>query len=302
MSKVFITTVSFNNNPETISFLESLEKVEKKDIQLFVVVVDNASKDKFKIANKFNNYKLEIIRSEENLGFSGGQNLGIKYSLENGADFVIILNNDTILDYAFLAPLINSLKNKVGIVSPKIYFAKGYEFHKEKYENKDLGKVIWYGGGIMDYKNIIGRHRGVDEVDTGQYDGTSSMDFATGCCMAIKREVFEKIGMLDEKYFLYYEDNDFSQRAKNAGFSIMFQPKSVVWHKNAQSAGGSGSSLQDYYITRNRLLFGLKFVNFRQKVALVKESFKLLAKGRKWQRKGVLDFYLGRLGKGSYPV
>ena len=82
----------------------------------------------------------------------------------------------------------------------------------------------------------------------------------------------------------------------------MFQPESVVWHKNAQSAGGSGSFLQDYYITRNRLLFGLKFVSFRQKAALIKESFKLLAKGRKWQKKGVMDFYLGRLGKGSYPV
>lgn len=302
MSKVFISTVSFNNNPETISFLESLEKVNKKDIQLFVVVVDNASKDEFKITNKFNNFKLKIIRSEENLGFSGGQNLGIKYSLENGADFVIILNNDTILDSDFLVPLIDSFKNKVGIVSPKIYFTKGYEFHKDKYKNTDLGKIIWYAGGIMDYNNMTGRHRGVDEVDTGQYNSASSMDFATGCCMAVKREVFEEIGMLDEKYFLYYEDNDFSQRAKNAGFLIKFQPKSVVWHKNAQSTGGSGSTLQDYYITRNRLLFGLKFLNFRQKAALIKESFKLLAKGRKWQRKGALDFYLRRFGRGSYKI
>ncbi len=302
MNKVSITVVSFNNNPETIGFLESLEEVDKKDIQLFVVVIDNASKDKFIITKKFNNFKLEIMRSEKNIGFSGGQNLGIKYSLENGADFVIILNNDTILDPDFLIPLINSLKDKVGIVSPKIYFSKGYEFHKDRYKSTDLGKIIWYAGGIMDYKNIIGRHRGVDEVDAGQYESISSMDFATGCCMAIKREVFEKIGMLDEKYFLYYEDNDFSQRAKNAGFSIMYQPKSVIWHKNAQSAGGSGSILQDYYITRNRLLFGLKFVNFRQKATLIKESFKLLVGGRKWQKKGVMDFYLGRLGKGSYPV
>lgn len=302
MGKVFITTVSFNNNPETISFLESLEKVHKKDIQLFVVVIDNASKDKFKITSEFNNFKLKIIRSEENLGFSGGHNLGIKYALENGADFVIILNNDTILDSDFLVPLIDSLKNKIGIVSPKIYFAKDYEFHKDRYRSRDLGKVIWYAGGIMDYKNIIGRHKGVDEVDIGQFDAISSMDFATGCCMAIKRDVFEKIGILDEKYFLYYEDNDFSQRAKSAGFSIIYQPKSVIWHKNAQSTGGSGSSVQDYYITRNRLLFGLKFVNFRQKAALIKESFKLLVGGRKWQRKGVLDFYLGRFGRGSYPI
>lgn len=302
MIKVFITTVTFNNNLETINFLDSLEKVNKKDIEFFATVVDNASKEQFKVTKQFKNFKLNVIRSEKNLGFSGGQNLSIKYALEKGADFIVILNNDTILDHDFLLPLIDSLKEKVGIVSPMIYFAKGYEFHKERYKDTDLGKIIWYGGGIMDYKNIIGRHRGVDEVDSGQFNKTSGIDFATGCCMAIKREVFEKIGMLDEKYFLYYEDNDFSQRAKNAGYSIIFQPKSKIWHKNAQSTGGSGSSLQDYYITRNRLLFGLKFLNIRQKAALIKESFKLLIKGRKWQKKGALDFYLGRLGRGSYPI
>lgn len=302
MSKVFITAISFNDNSETIGFLKSLEKVDKKNMELFVVIVDNDSEEKFKIKDKFKNFKLEIIRSEENLGFSGGQNLGIKYALENEADFLVILNNDTILDPDSLVPLIDSLKNKVGVVSPKIYFEKGYEFHKERYQKSDLGKVIWYAGGAMDYESLIGKHKGVDEVDMGQYNEELSVDFATGCCMAIRREVFEKIGILDEKYFLYYEDNDFSQRAKTAGFSILFQPKSRIWHKNAKSTGGSGSSLQDYYITRNRLLFGLKFLNIRQKASLVKESLSLLVNGRKWQKKGVIDFYLGKFGKGSFQI
>ena len=82
----------------------------------------------------------------------------------------------------------------------------------------------------------------------------------------------------------------------------MYSPKAVLWHKNAGSAGGSGSSLQDYYITRNRLLFGARYAPFRSKLALLKESMMLLAKGRHWQRVGVLDFYLGRFGKGSYPI
>jgi len=118
--------------------------------------------------------------------------------------------------------------------------------------------------------------------------------------MIISREVLEKVGLFDEKYFLYYEDNDLSQRAKKQGFKIIYQPKAILWHLNAGSTGGSGSILHDYYITRNRLLFGFKFTSMRARLALVRESIKLMFLGRAWQRKGALDFYLGKFGRGSY--
>ena len=302
MIKVFVSMVTFNSSNATVECLNSLEKVDKINIELFVIVIDNGSQEKFKIDKKFQNYNLKIIRNEKNLGFSGGQNIGIKYALENGADFIIVLNNDTLLDKNLIISLVSSLEGKAGIVSPKIYFAKGHEFHKERYRDKDLGRVIWYAGGIIDFNNVIGRHRGVDEVDNGKYDLKSITDFASGCCMGIKKDVFGKIGFFDERYFLYYEDNDFSQRAKLAGFDIVYQPKAQLWHKNAASAGGSGSSLQDYYITRNRLLFGMKFASFKTKLALIKESLNLIVSGRKWQKKGSLDFYLRNFGKGSYPI
>ncbi|MEK7502079.1 MAG: glycosyltransferase family 2 protein [Patescibacteria group bacterium] len=302
MPKVFISTISFNNNKVTNDLLKSIGELKTDNVGIFVVVVDNGSKSNYKADKKYNKFTLKIIRSEKNLGFSGGQNLGIRYALDNGADYVLILNNDTLLDKNLILALIDSLNENVGIVAPKIYFAKGYEFHKDKYSEKEMGKIIWYAGGIMDWPNIIARHRGVDKVDKGQYEILEQTDFASGCCMLVKREVFEKIGLFDEKYFLYYEDNDFSQRAKIAGFDIGYQSNAVMWHKNAASAGGSGSELQDYYITRNRLIFGFKYASLRSKTALFKESMRLIASGRKWQKKGVIDFYLRKFGKGSFSI
>ena len=158
----------------------------------------------------------------------------------------------------------------------------------------------------MDGKNVLGHHRGVDEVDQGQYNKIEKTDFASGCCMLVRREVFEKaavpVGGFDERYYLYYEDADLSERAKLASFKILYAPKAILWHKNAGSAGGSGSSLQDYYITRNRLLFGMRYALLRSKIALLRESVGLLLNGRPWQNRGVIDFYLGRFGRGSYPI
>ncbi len=302
MSKVFVTLVNYNGNKNTLSCLESLDKTTIEGFSLNVVVVDNASKEVFKTDRKFANFNLKVIGLEENLGFAGGQNLGIKFALKNGADYVVVLNNDVILDNNFLIELLNTFKKdeSCGLVSPKIYFAKGYEFHKERYSQKEQGKVIWYAGGILDWKNVLGSHRGVDEVDKGQYEKLGKTDFVSGCCIMIKRQVFEKIGFFDEKYFLYYEDNDLSQRAKRQGFSVYYQPKAFLWHLNAGSTGGSGSMLHDYYITRNRLLFGFKFTSFKTKLALIRESLKLIVVGRPWQKKGVLDFYLGSFGRGSF--
>ncbi len=305
MTNVFISIVNFNGSKDTIECLESIDKLNLEDIKLGVIVVDNASIDDSigTLKNlKLKSSNLKIIENKENLGFSGGHNVGIKYALENGADYVVVLNNDVLLDKNLVKNLIASAQNdsSAGVISPKIYFAPNFEFHKDRYTKEDLGKVIWYAGGKMDWENLIGEHEGVDEVDKGQFEKRKKTDFASGCCMLIKKEVFGKTGYFDERYFLYYEDNDFSQRAKNLGYKIIYEPKAILWHKNAGSVGGSGSALQDYYITRNRLLFGMAYAGLRTKIALLKESIKILLNGRKWQKKGVLDFYIRRYRKGSY--
>jgi len=302
MTKVLVSIVNFNGAKDTLMCLDSLDKVHVQDFELQAVVVDNASKEIFQTEKKSQNFKLNIIRSEKNLGFSGGQNLGIKWGMKNGIDYFCILNNDVILDENFLSQLLKTfeIEKNVGLVSPKIYFAKGYEFHKDRYKDEDKGKVVWYAGGKMDWKNMLASHVGVDEVDKGQFEKMEETDFASGCCIMVKREVFEKVGLFDEKYFLYFEDIDLTQRARKMGFGIYFQPKAILWHLNAGSTGGSGSKLQDYYITRNRLLFGLKFATSKTKLALIRESFKFVLSGRSAQKKGVLDFYLRQFGKGSY--
>lgn len=311
MKHIFISLLSFNGKKNTVACLESLNKINKTGFEVTVLVVDNASIDgsleaiqKSKFENQNHNLKFKIIRNKKNLGFSGGHNVGIKYGLENGADYILILNNDTYVDKNFLEELLKIAKkdNKIGILVPKIYFAPGFEFHKNRYSKKEQGKVFWYAGGEMDWANVIGHHRGVDLVDKRQFDRIEETELPTGCCMLIKKDVFEKVGMFDDKYFLYYEDTDLGIRAKQKGFKIFFIPKSVIWHKNAGSAGGSGSVLQDYYITRNRLMLGFRYAPFRSKLALFRESLFLLLKGREWQKRGVLDFYLNRFGKGSFKV
>ena len=302
----------------TLNCLRSLAKIRCDGFCVEVVVVDNGSTDGsvFRIKEYVQKYSrlfvppirdnsgnpsIRLIENRANLGFAEGNNVGIKYALGEGADYACLLNNDTRVDPNFLVELVRTAESdgKIGIVGGKIYFEKGYEFHKERYKKEDLGKVIWYAGGKIDWDDVYATHRGVDEVDQGQYDAVSETGYINGCLMLIKREVLRKVGLFDPKYFLYYEDADLSVRAQRAGFKIIYSPWAKIWHLNAGSSG-SGSFLHDYFTTRNRMLFGMKYAQFRSKIALLKESLKLLKSGRQWQKIGIRDFYLNKFGKGSW--
>ncbi len=305
MKKIAIIIVHYSGKENTINCIDSVKKLKMQTYKPLVVVVDNNSKERLDLpqsVKKLLSGEIKILSSEKNLGFSGGNNLGIAYAINEGVEYILILNNDTFVDPFLIEELLRAEESNenVGIVAPKIYFAKGYEFHKDRYKKEDFGKVIWYAGGEIDWSNIFGKHRGVDEVDLGQYGKTESTEFASGCCFLIKKDVLEKVGFFDDKYFLYYEDADLCMRVKNNGYDILYAPKAVLWHKNASASGGSGSKLQDYYITRNRMLFGIRYATFRTKFALIRQSIRLFFFGRHWQKKGIVDFYLRRFGKGSY--
>ena len=293
--RVTIVVLNYKGLENTIACLDSLRKCEKDSHKTEFVVVDNNSDDgSFKALSKIKD--IDLVENHKNLGYAGGNNTGIKKALGQNADAVLILNNDTIVDKTFLVNLIRGL-DAGDIVSPKIYFAPGFEFHKSRYTKSQLGKVIWYAGGKIDWRNIIGKHIGVDDVDHSQFSKRKEVDLATGACMLVKKQVFEKIGFFDEKYFLYLEDMDFCVRAQKSGFKILFEPKAIIWHKNAGSAGGSGSVLQDYFITRNRLIFAFKYANLRTKLAVLKQTLSQINIPAK--RKALVDFATFNFGKGS---
>jgi len=302
MKKVGIVILHYKDMKDTIQCLDSVLKAEDKGLEIKLFLVNNSPEEEsIKDIPKTN--KLTLVNSPKNTGFAGGNNLGIKRALLWKADYLVLLNNDTRISKNLLTNLVKQAgkSEKIGLVSPKIYFEKGYEFHKDRYKRDQLGKVIWYAGGKIDWQNMMGKHIGVDEVDKGQFDKEKEIDFATGCCLLVKKEVFERIGLFDNKLFLYQEDLDLSIRARKAEYRILYSPKAHLWHKNSGSSG-SGSTLHDYYLTRNRLLIGWRYAPLRTKLALFKESLKRLFTGRKWEKIGIKDFYLGRLGKGSYEA
>ncbi len=301
MTPVAISILNFNGDTETDALLESIDSLFLGNIALTVYVLDNGSKAAYVQKKQYQHFVLVLLREQRNLGFSGGHNKVIHRAMQDGSDYIMVLNNDTILAEDLLRVLLKTAKDteRVGMVVPKIYFGAGSEYHKERYKREELGKVIWYAGGLIDWKNVLASHRGVDEVDRGQYDKTVETDFATGCCMLLSSGVIKRLGLFDERYFLYFEDSDLSERVKRSGLRIVYEPRAVLWHANAASTGGSGSSLQDYYISRNRMLFGFSYAPLRSKIALFRESLGLLQHGRPMQKRGIMDFYLRRFGKGK---
>ena len=250
-----------------------------------IVVVDNGAKEKFEKAT---------ITNKENLGFAGGNNVGIKYALDRKADYILLLNDDTIVDPSFLKELIKAGESdeKVGILGPLIY---------EHPSNK-----IHFAGGKINWLYTKGTH--IQETRNKKQE-TKETDYITGCCMLIKREVIEKIGLMPEEYFLYFEDADWCLKAQKRGFKCVLVPTAKIWHKVSQGAS-EGSFSYIYYHARNGLLLSKRNALFFIKILAylssfliyVKQIIKLiiLPRRRKWAKaimKGIEDFYGGRFGK-----
>lgn len=305
MDKAAIVIVHYRGEDDTRECLSSILINHSKNKEFKIIVVVNSSsesksntkQDSFAGDLKREFPQVIVIETNVNTGFAKGNNIGIKKALDLGANYIMLLNNDTIVALGFLEKLILFAKSNtnVGLVSPKIYFAKGFEYHKHKYKEDEKGKVLWYAGGSLDWNNIYATHRGLDEVDSGQYDDVVETDFATGCCMLLKRKVIERVGLLDEKYFLYYEDIDYSQRVKKVKMKVVYYPQAFLWHKNASSSGKPGSELHIYYQNRNRLYFGFKYASLKTRKSLFWDSLKLTLRGGTYT-KSIADYYLGRMG------
>lgn len=296
MDKTAVIVLHYKNESDTYECLDTLQD-DSSRVDHITIVVANEVSDQFvaKIKKRFP--QIIVIPSETNSGFAKGINIGLQKAISLSSRYMILLNNDVTLGKDLVKGMVTFAKTdlSIGLISPKIYFSAGNEYHKSRYKRQERGKVIWYAGGLIDWSNMYASHRGVDQVDKGQYEEAIDTDFATGCCMLIRRELIEKIGFLDQKYFLYFEDIDYSMRAKGNGFKVMYYPKTCLWHKNAASSK-PGSPIHIYYQTRNRLYFGFKYASIATKKSLLIDSMRLAFKGGIW-KKAVLDYYLGRMGK-----
>ena len=233
MKKVFIVIVNFNNRRDILKCLYSLRH-EKAEI----VVVDNKSSDGSIEAIRSRFKQVKILESEKNIGFAAASNKGIRYALRKKADYVLLLNPDTIAEKNFLSVL---LKKKADIISPVIKF-------------KRKGEWVYDFGGRVNF--LIGRTTHLERDILSKR--TNPVDYVSGCCMLIKKEVFEKISLLDEKYFMFFEDVDFCLRAKKAGFTIKVNPKVSIFHD--LSEGEAKSLRQMYYLLLSNFIFINKWI------------------------------------------
>lgn len=277
-------------------------KINKEDI-FQIVVVDNGSSDEsVKILEK--NYPdCTIIKNDTNLGYAEGNNVGIRYAQNHNADFVWIVSPEIVPSEDSLLRLVSAADTykDAGIFGSKIYYFPGHEVEKERFEKEELGKILWYAGGEIDWDNVHFTNRGIDQSDKGQFDLDEDTEWITGGNMFIRAKILDEIGLIDPRYFFFFEEGDLCQRAKRRGWRLKYIHASIAWRLGNQIQS-LNTSLQDYYLTRNRLLFGFKFAPFKTQLALAKESFKVYLSGRPWQRRGILDYFTGNMGKGSYET
>lgn len=291
--KVFIIILNWNGWNLTKRCLDSLDNLNYDNYK--IIVVDNGSKKLEKQKIKDSEKDFILVENQSNLGFAGGNNEGVKYALKKGADYVLLLNNDAICDDKnFLKKMIEIFEEEknTGIIGPKIYFPDK--------------KTIWFGGGKLNWLKTKGYHLNYGKKNIN--DKIKEVDYITGCCFLIKKETIRDIGLMQDDYFLYYEDADWCLRAKKAGYKCVYNPEAYILHE-ASSSAKEFSDKYIYYHSRNALMLAWRHNNMFKKTLVLLFSFWKLAKQsvklifdykRRWAKlitKGILDFYFKKYGK-----
>lgn len=274
MKKIAIISVVYNNYSILKDFLNSLNNQNNKNFKLFISDLSDNKK-----TININNFESQIV-TDKNKGFAYGVNLAIKKAMEEGFMYFCVINNDTSFENTFIdAAFLSFNKYPGSIIGGKIYYSPGFEYHKKRYLKKHKGNVIWYAGGYTDWNHAITIHSGVDQIDKGQYDKPQETGSITGALMLFDIDVINKLGYMDESYFLYFEDADYCIRALNKNIKLIYNPLLKIWHKVAQSTGGSGSDIHVRYQTINQLKFGLRYAPLRTKLHLLKNFIYRFLKG-----------------------
>ncbi|UCS94383.1 glycosyltransferase family 2 protein [Echinicola marina] len=251
---VAIILVNWNSYTHTRNCLISLRKVSYGNYK--IIVVDNASSDKSgdRLESKFE--EIVLLRNEKNLGFTGGNNTGINFALENGFEYLMLLNNDTEVLPDFLSLMMERMKadKEIGAIQPKFYFLN----QKER---------IWNAGGRFHPFLGLTQTIGKDEPNKAKYDQYKEVDWITGCCFLVRSEIIEKIGGLTDKLFIYYEDVDWSFKIRELGYKLYIEPSSIVYHeagmshkKKEKGKEGYLNPIVHYLNARNHIWFLRKYI------------------------------------------
>ncbi|MGL5084501.1 MAG: glycosyltransferase family 2 protein [Clostridium sp.] len=237
---VYIILVNYNGAEDTIECIRSLDKIKYENYKI-VVVDNNSSNNDYELLSKESGFKL--FKLEENIGFAGGNNVGIKYAMDDKCDYVLLLNNDTVVEENFLCKLVETaeMDKTVGVVGGKIFY----------FNDK---KTIWYAGAKINSFSGKTEHDGVNSKDLPEFSIKKETDYITGCMMLVSKEVLEKVGMMDDSYFLYYEETDWSVRIKKAGYKLIYNPESIIYHKISKSTKSLNYIMVCYY-DRNSYYF-----------------------------------------------
>lgn len=269
MNMIGIVTVLYNCAPVLEDFFRTLNQQTYKDFILYVV--DNKSSDnslsEAKRLAKTVDFQCVMMPQEENGGVARGNNIGIKAALADHCEYVLLSNNDIVLENDTIEKLLEGLiRNDATMAVPKTY-----------YWNTD--KIIWMAGGKFQWLKGMTHQIGIKEKDCGQYDKDALVTYAPTCFMLINSDVFHRVGMMDEKYFVYFDDTDFVWRANHVGERLYYIFESEMYHKVSFSTGGGASDFFVKYLNRNRVYFVLKqFSTFHCICVFAFLLFKLLVK------------------------
>lgn len=263
--KVSIIVLNWNGRDDTLECLSSIRQIDYPNFN--VVVVDNGSSDDSVSTIRKSFPEVVVLENGENLGFSRGNNVGIRYAMEHDADYLFLLNNDTVVDSGLIRYFLEA-SERIGqeaILGAQIYY------YSEPYK-------IWYAGArwISELQQFY--HTGQGHIDDGkEFTSLSETDYVCGCALLVSAPLLRQIGLLDEDFFLTFEETDLCYRARRAGHKSYIVPQAKVWHKVSTSFGGERSPMWSYFLMRNRLLWARKNLSLSRRLVLYKRvSFELL--------------------------
>lgn len=267
----------YRNYEVVNDFITSLSFQTSSAYMLYIVdVTDEKERQLIPWIRKIEDRVIYI--TGENKGYAHGVNVGVAEALRQGSMHFAIVNPDIVFDTNFVLHTTHSLaQHPRTIVGGKIYYAPSYEFHTKTaalntipYPLVPNQYYLWYAGASVDWSHATVTHRGVDELDAQQFDTPEPTDIVCGCCMVYDKTVLDIVGQWDSNYFMYFEDSDYCVRAIRKGIKVLYDPTIVLWHKNAQSTGGSGSNFHEREMAKSRLRFGLRYAPLKTKLHLIK--------------------------------